>query len=135
MTLSSIPNPDFVTLYDNKARWDLPDHRRHGFHNLHTTLRYGMSLRAPGVLPLRKEVDWTIGERSEVARFLAMPHFSAFVVVRDARILYESYAPDFGARQAASPHVYHQDDNQSDARPLRRRRPRRPRPQGEGLPT
>ncbi|SJM30104.1 serine hydrolase domain-containing protein [Mesorhizobium delmotii] len=96
MTPSSVVNPDLVILFDNKPRWNLPDHRRHGFHNLHTTLRYAFSMRAPRVLPLRKEVDWTIGERPEVARYLAMPHFSAFVVVRDDRILYEAYAPDFG---------------------------------------
>ncbi|RUU24283.1 serine hydrolase domain-containing protein, partial [Mesorhizobium sp. M6A.T.Ce.TU.016.01.1.1] len=43
-----------------------------------------------------KQIDWTIGERPDVARFLAMPHFSAFVVVQGGRILYEAYAPDFG---------------------------------------
>ncbi|MES0026616.1 MULTISPECIES: serine hydrolase domain-containing protein [unclassified Mesorhizobium] len=99
MTASAIPNPDLITLFDNKARWNLPDHRRHGFHNFHTTMLYSMSLRAPRVLPLRKEIDWTIGERPGVARFLAMPHFSAFVVVRDDRVLYEAYAPDFGAEK------------------------------------
>ncbi|MER8454166.1 hypothetical protein NKG60_30165 [Mesorhizobium sp. M1428] len=41
-----------------------------------------MSPDASRVLPLRKQVDWTIGERPDVARFLAMPHFSAFIVVR-----------------------------------------------------
>ncbi|MBM2715744.1 serine hydrolase [Mesorhizobium caraganae] len=96
MTLPSIAHPDLVTLFDNKPRWNLPDHRRHGFHNLHTTMRYAFSIRAPRVSPLRKEVDWTIGERPGVARYLAMPHFSAFVVVRDDRILCEAYAPDFG---------------------------------------
>ncbi|RUV61015.1 class C beta-lactamase-related serine hydrolase [Mesorhizobium sp. M5C.F.Ca.IN.020.29.1.1] len=101
MTIPSIANPDLITVFDNKPRWNLPDYRRSGFHNFHTTMRYAMSLRAPHVLPLRKEVDWTIGERPEVARYLAMPHFSAFVVVRDDRILYEEYAPDFGP---ARPH-------------------------------
>lgn len=96
MTLSSIPNPDLVTLFANKPRWNLPDYRRRGFHNLHTTMRYAMSLRAPRVLPLRKEIDWTIGERPGVARFLAMPHFSAFIMVRGEHILYEAYSPDFG---------------------------------------
>lgn len=96
MTLPSIANPDLVTLADNKARWNLPDHRRHGFHNLHTIARYGLSFRAPRVLPLRKEIDWTIGERPAVARLLAMPHFSAFVVVNGDRIVYEAYARDFG---------------------------------------
>ncbi|TIS18877.1 MAG: serine hydrolase [Mesorhizobium sp.] len=96
MKLPSIANPDLVPLFDNQPRWNLPDYRRRGFHNLHTTARYAMSLRAPRVLPLRKQIDWTIGDRPDVARFLAMPHFSAFVVVRDERILYERYAPDFG---------------------------------------
>lgn len=96
MTLPSIANPDLAIQFDNKPRWNLPDYRRRGFHTLHTTTRYAMSLRAPRVLPLRKEVDWTIGERPGVARFLAMPHFSAFVVVRGDCILYEAYAPDFG---------------------------------------
>ncbi|UVK49940.1 beta-lactamase family protein (plasmid) [Mesorhizobium sp. AR02] len=96
MTLSSIANPDLAILFDNKPRWNLPDYRRCGFHNLHTTARYAMSLRAPGVLQLRKDVDWTIGERPEVARYLAVPHFSAFVVARGERVLYEAYAPDFG---------------------------------------
>lgn len=36
----------------------------------------------PSRLAPKKEVDWTIGQRPEVARYLAMPHFSAFVVVR-----------------------------------------------------
>jgi CubicO group peptidase (beta-lactamase class C family) len=96
MSLSGIANPDLVTLADNKARWNLPDHRRHGFHNLHTIARYGLSFRSSRVLPLRKEIDWTIGERPDVARLLAMPHFSAFVVVSGDRVLYERYAPDFG---------------------------------------
>ncbi|OBP77760.1 hypothetical protein BAE42_30585 [Mesorhizobium loti] len=99
MTLPSMANPDLATVFDNKARWNLPDYRRSCFHNLHTTTRYAMSLRAPGVLPLRKEIDWKIGGRPEVARYLAMPHFSAFVVVRDDRILYEAYAPDFGSHR------------------------------------
>ncbi|MER9677295.1 serine hydrolase [Mesorhizobium sp. M0208] len=94
--IPSIANPDLETVFDNKSRWYQPDYRRHAFHNFHTTVRYAMSLRAPRVLTLWKEVDWTIGERPEVARYLAMPHFSAFVVVRDERILYEAYAPDFG---------------------------------------
>ncbi|MDK1492940.1 serine hydrolase [Sinorhizobium sp. 7-81] len=55
-----------------------------------------MSIRSPRVLPLRKDIDWTIGGRSDVARFLSVPHFSGFVVVRDDRVLYEAYASDFG---------------------------------------
>ncbi|RWD18991.1 MAG: serine hydrolase, partial [Mesorhizobium sp.] len=96
MNLPSIANPDLDILFDDQPRWNLPDYRRVGFHNLHTTMRYAMSLRAPGVLQLRKQIDWTIGERPAVARFLTMPHLSAFLVVRGDRIVYERYAPDFG---------------------------------------
>ncbi|MDX8502611.1 serine hydrolase [Mesorhizobium sp. VK4C] len=94
--LASTLNPDLDVSVGSHARWNLPDYRRLGFHNLHTTARYGMSLRAPRVLPLQKDLDWTIGERPAVARFLAMRHFSAFLVLRGERILYEAYAPDFG---------------------------------------
>ncbi|MER9424714.1 beta-lactamase family protein [Mesorhizobium sp. M0317] len=102
MTLASIENPDLAILFDNKPRWSVPDHRRHGFHNLHRIARYSITFRAPSFLPFRKQVDWTIGERPEVARFLAMPHFSAFVVVQGNHILYEAYAPDFGPDKTQS---------------------------------
>ncbi|MER8837017.1 serine hydrolase [Mesorhizobium sp. M0909] len=96
MTLNTIVNPNLVAGSEHTPRWNEPEFRRGGFHNLHNTARYNMSLRAPRVLSLRKQIDWKIGERLDVARFLAMPHFSAFVVVREDRILYEAYAPDFG---------------------------------------
>ncbi|MER9643190.1 serine hydrolase [Mesorhizobium sp. M0239] len=102
MTLASIPNPDLAIAADNKPRWELPDYRRYGFHDLYRTARYSLSFRAPSVLPLVKQIDWRIGERPEVARFLAMPHFSAFVVVKGGRILYEAYAPDFGPNRPHS---------------------------------
>ena len=104
MPLVSIPNPDLATGFDNRPKWEVSDYRRHGFHNLHEMARYTISLRAPGVLPLRKEIDWTIGDRADVARFLKMSHFSAFAVVRGDRILYEAYAPDFGANRTHSIH-------------------------------
>ncbi|MER8734277.1 beta-lactamase family protein [Mesorhizobium sp. M1227] len=97
MTLASIPNPDLViSPIENSAHWNLANYRRQGFHNLHTIASYVTSLRSPRVLPFRKDIDWTIGERPDVARFLSVPHFSGFVVARDDRILYEAYASDFG---------------------------------------
>lgn len=92
----SIPSPDFVPMLDNKPRWQDPDYRRHGWHNTHTMVRWSLSFRAPRIMPLRSEIDWTIGDDPEVARFLAMPHFSAFAVARGDRIIFETYAPDFG---------------------------------------
>ncbi|RWQ61955.1 hypothetical protein [Mesorhizobium sp.] len=93
----SIANPDLVVLpIDNGVHWNLPNNRRHIFQNLHTIARYVTSLRSPRALPLRKDIDWSIGERPDVARFLSVPHFSGFVVARGDRILYEAYASDFG---------------------------------------
>lgn len=54
------------------------------------------------VLPLRKDIDWTIGNRHDVARLLLSPHFSAFIVARGDRIIYEAYASDFGPRRPHS---------------------------------
>ncbi|TIQ61652.1 MAG: serine hydrolase [Mesorhizobium sp.] len=102
MLLASIPNPDLFTGSDNKPRWASPDHRRHGWHNLHRLARYSLSFRAPSVFPLLKQLDWAIGARPEVARFLAMQHFSAFVVVKGNHVLYEAYAPDFGPDRTQS---------------------------------
>ncbi|MER9058485.1 serine hydrolase, partial [Mesorhizobium sp. M0910] len=56
----------------------------------------------PRVLPFRKDIDWTIADRPDVARFRSLPHFSGFVVARDDRILYEAYAPDFGPNRPQS---------------------------------
>lgn len=91
-----IPNSDLVTSDDNKAHWNVPDHRRHGFHNLHLVARYAQSFRAPSVARLRKQIDWTIGDREDVRRLTTVAGMSAFLVVNGERILYESYAPDFG---------------------------------------
>ncbi|MER8708503.1 serine hydrolase [Mesorhizobium sp. M1088] len=105
MTFATIPNPDLVVSpVENSAHWNLANYRRQGFHNLHTIARYVTSIRSPRVLPLRKDIDWTIGERPDVARFLSVPHFSGLVVVRDDRLLYEAYASDFGPDR---PHAIH----------------------------
>lgn len=97
MALVSIPNPDLVVSpVDNNVHWNLPNYRRQGYQNLHIIARYVTSLRSARLLPLKKDIDFTIGERPDVARFLSVPHFSGLVVARDDRILYEAYAPDFG---------------------------------------
>ncbi|WP_288142286.1 serine hydrolase domain-containing protein [Mesorhizobium sp.] len=97
MTIASIPNPDLVVSpIENSPHWSLTNHRRHGFQNVHTMGRYTTSLRSSRVLPFRKDIDWTIGDRADVARFRSAAHFSGLVVARGDRILYEAYAPDFG---------------------------------------
>lgn len=100
--LTTLSNLDLTVLADNKPRWNQPDHRRHGFHNLHRLARYAMSLRAPRVLALEKRIDRRIGEMPEVRRLTGTTCFSGMVVVRGQHILHEAYAADFGPRQPHS---------------------------------
>ena len=102
MPARGIPNPDLVTADDHKAHWNVPEHRRRGFHNLHETARYALSFRAPSVLPLPRQIDWKIGDRPDIARFLRAREMSAFVAVREGHVVYEAYAPDFAAEHAHS---------------------------------
>jgi CubicO group peptidase (beta-lactamase class C family) len=93
---SASRNPDLDVVLDNKPRWNLPDHRRAGFHNLHRIYRYGLAIRAPDVLELTKCIDPRIAELDAVRQLTGTPHFSGMVVARGARILFERYASDFG---------------------------------------
>lgn len=89
------PNPDLKVASDNKPNWNLPDQRRHSFHNLHHTVRYSTSFRSEQVMKLEKCVDMRITERADVQHLTSLPCFSAMVVIRDQHILYERYAADF----------------------------------------
>ena len=94
--IASEPNPDLLVGADNKARWNQPDHRRHGFHNLYRLARYATSYRAGRVMSLRKRADLRIADMESVRRLTSLPWFSAMAVVRGNDVLYERYAPDFG---------------------------------------
>jgi CubicO group peptidase (beta-lactamase class C family) len=100
MTLQ--PNPDLQIGDDHKPRWNSADRRRHGFHNLHRIARYVQSFRAGDVLMLRRDADLTLAARPDVARLTGLPFFSAMVVLRGDRVLFERYAPDFGPDQPHS---------------------------------
>lgn len=95
------PNPDLTLGADARPRWNSAPHRRQGFHGLHRLTRYAQSYRAGDVLSLRLSADLAIAAREDVARLTRTPWFSAMVVTEGNRILYESYAPDFGP---ADPH-------------------------------
>lgn len=95
-------NPDLQVGPDQWPRWNSAPHRRHGFHNLHRLTRYAQCFRAAQVLDLRRSTDFALALRPDVARFTALPWFSALVVVRDNRVLLEAYAPDFGPDQPHS---------------------------------
>ena len=92
-------NPDLAVTQDNKPRWNMPDHRRHGFHNLHLMTRHVMSLRAALVMTLSRRFDMRIAEMEAVRRYTQHPAFSALVVIRGQHVLHEVYAADFGVDQ------------------------------------
>lgn len=94
--IASEINPDLTIGADNKARWNQPDHRRYGFHNMHHLARYGLIFRAPRVMVLHKRMDLRIAEMETVRRLTTLPWFSAMVVTGGNDVLFERYAPDFG---------------------------------------
>lgn len=98
----SYSNPDLTILSDNKARWNTPEFRRHGFQNLHQINRYGITLRSDQVLSLEKEIDFRIGDLPEVRRLTDTEIFCGMVVARGQKVLFEKYANDFGPDQPHS---------------------------------
>ncbi len=100
--MHSHPNPDLAVGVDARPRWNSAAHRRHGFHNLHRICRYVQAYRAGLVLDLSLEADLSIPQRADVAQLTASPWFSAMVIARGNRVLYERYAPDFTPDQPHS---------------------------------
>ncbi|MCX8508562.1 MAG: serine hydrolase, partial [Rhodobacteraceae bacterium] len=96
------PNPDLAVGVGEKPGWNQPDRRRAAFHNLHQTVRYAQSFRAARIWQLRKDIRTAIGLRDDVRAMTALPCFSAMVVLRGDRVLYERYAADFGPDRAYS---------------------------------
>ncbi len=101
-TLETIPNPDLVVVEDDKPNWNLPKTRRRGFHNLYQVGRYGMSIRAPNILPLSDAIDRRIETLPSVRRLTTTSIFSAMAVVQNQAVLFEAYAPDFDRNQPHS---------------------------------
>ena len=95
-------NPDLEVVAGNKARWNTPEHRRRAFHRLGAVARYSMSARAARVANLEKDVDYSIATRDDVQRLTALPNFSAMVVAKPGRILFEHFASDFSEAQEHS---------------------------------
>jgi len=100
--MQSHPNPDLAVGADARPRWNSAPHRRHGFHNLHRISRYVQSFRAGAVHDLALSADLAIPQREDVARLTASPWFSALVIARGNRVLYERHAPDFPPDQPHS---------------------------------
>src|SRR5215471_6068227 len=95
-------NPDLVVGEGDRPAWNQPDRRRHAFHHMHALLRYTLGIRAPDTLPLRKVIDRRIGDLPSVRQLTSTPHFSGMVAAHDGRILFETYASDFGPHQPHS---------------------------------
>ncbi|MER9294800.1 beta-lactamase family protein [Mesorhizobium sp. M0510] len=89
-------NPDLTLNAEGQTRWNRPDHRRHGFHNLHRLARYGQSFRAAQVMTLHKRMNLDIADMDSVQHLTSLPWFSAMAVIRGNHLLFERYAPDFG---------------------------------------
>ena len=89
------PNPDLNVTHDNKARWNQPNTRRHGYHNLYRIPRYSVSFRAANVLHLETNIEASIGMRPDVKKMTETIHFSGMVVLKGQELIFERYADDF----------------------------------------
>ena len=91
----SFLNPQLKTLRDNKALWNLPKTRRHGYRNLHKINRYGIFLRSDLVLKLKKKNNKKISNNYLVRKMTKHKSFCSLIVGNSQNILYEKYAKDF----------------------------------------
>ena len=91
----SVPNPQLITLKDNKALWNLPKTRRYGYRNLHKINRYGIFLRSDLVLKLKTKKNKKIGKNLLVKKMIKHKSFCSLIVGNGQNILYEKYAKDF----------------------------------------
>nr|WP_309504585.1 serine hydrolase domain-containing protein [uncultured Roseovarius sp.] len=92
------PNPDLVACNGQKPAFHKPENRRKGFQSIHLIQRYALTFRSDHVLTLARNIDTRIGLRDDVRRFVQTNEFSAMAVVRNQTLIYEAYAPDFGAQ-------------------------------------
>lgn len=86
----------------NKAEWDQPDTRRQGLRELHRLHRYGLSLRAARVRPLETRSDFRLNDLESLRWYVSHPYFTALLVLKGERVLFEQYARDFGPKQVHS---------------------------------
>ena len=95
----SYKNPELVTVKDNKAVWNLPKTRRHGYRNLHKINRYGLFLRSDLVLKLKKKYKNTIYKKPLVKKMTKQKSFCSLIVGNKQNIYFEKYAKDFPKNQ------------------------------------
>jgi CubicO group peptidase (beta-lactamase class C family) len=97
--VETTPNPLLTVAENGYTRWNTPEHRRAGFRSIRDLARYGITLRAPHVWVLRKDIDHTIADIPNVQRMTGSTAFCALVVLKDGMIAYEKYAADFAPSQ------------------------------------
>ncbi len=95
----SYKNPELATVKDNKAVWNLPKTRRHGYRNLHKINRYGLFLRSDLVLKLKKKNKDTIYKKPLVKKMTKQKSFCSLIVGNKQNIYFEKYAKDFPKNQ------------------------------------
>ncbi len=95
----SYKNPELATVKDNKAVWNLPKTRRHGYRNLHKINRYGLFLRSDLVLKLKKKHKDTIYKKPLVKKMTKQKSFCSLIVGNKQNIYFEKYAKDFPKNQ------------------------------------
>lgn len=86
----------------NKAEWDQPSTRRQGLRDLHRLHRYGLSLRAPRVLPLETRINFRLHDINSLRWYVSHPFFTGITVLLGQHVVFEQYAPDFGPDQVHS---------------------------------
>ena len=97
--LESYTNPQLEIVANNMPSWNSPENRRQGFRNLHRFNRYGITLRSDQVLRLEKNINFRIGQLTEVQTLTESEIFCGMTVARGQELLYEKYADDFSRLQ------------------------------------
>ncbi|QIE45022.1 beta-lactamase family protein [Pseudohalocynthiibacter aestuariivivens] len=97
-----IPNPDLAVGAGNKQRWNQPEFRRHGFHNVYRLFRRAYMVRARAQLMLKPDECRALAALPEVATLTTRPEFSALVCAQGDTVVMSRYAADFAPDQPHS---------------------------------
>ena len=100
--METYENPDLRVGADNFPEWYQAHNRRHGYHHLGEIHKYGLTFRSARVLTLTPAEDERISHMDLVRDLTNDEYFSALCVIREGKILFESYAKDFGPGQCHS---------------------------------
>ena len=94
MTIPLSPAHHLHVRGGKKGEWDLPHNRRSGFKNLYKNHRYGMSCRAPQMVPLSVNIDFKLHDIDTVRWYSSHPFFDGLCVTKGSDVVFEHYASD-----------------------------------------